>query len=178
MTGARSHEDPGLRATLEALHPSSFAWAMVCCRYDRQEAEEVLHTAYVKILEGRAVHAGRSAFKTWLFGVIRLTARERRRWLARVLRLLSRAVSVEVAEGPHPEQDILLGERERAVRRALRALSPNQCAVIELVMRHGLTLEQAAQTLEMRVGTARTHYARAKAKLFAHLKAGGHGYDE
>jgi len=39
--------------------------------------------SYLKILEGRARHAGGSAFKTWLFGVIRMTAREQRRraWL-------------------------------------------------------------------------------------------------
>ena len=68
---------------LEELHPASAGWALSCCRWDREEAEEVLQMTYLKILDGRARFDDRSSFKTWLFGVIRRTAAERRRsrWL-------------------------------------------------------------------------------------------------
>jgi len=40
----------------------------------------VLQDVYAKVLSGRAVLREQSTFKTWLFGVIRLTAMEHRRW--------------------------------------------------------------------------------------------------
>src|ERR1700737_868277 len=79
MTG-ESRVDHAERAQqLEALHPHSFGWAMACCDRRREEAEDVLHDAYVAVLDGQARFDGRSALKTWLFGVIRRTASARRR---------------------------------------------------------------------------------------------------
>src|SRR5881398_4109354 len=76
-----------LRAELEKLHSSSFGWALSCCARDRGEAEEVLQTVYLKILEGKARFRGEASLKTWLFAVIRKTATtEYRRKLLRTLR--------------------------------------------------------------------------------------------
>src|SRR5437016_2785519 len=69
-------EPRDLENELARVHPEGFAWAVRCCFGDRNEAEDVLHLAYVKVLEGRARFEGRSSFKTWLFGVIRRTALE------------------------------------------------------------------------------------------------------
>ena len=76
-----------LQRELEGLHPSSFGWAMCCCAHRRPEAEEVLQNVYVRALNGQARFDGRSSLRTWLFGVIRRTAREQRRreWLHAVL---------------------------------------------------------------------------------------------
>src|ERR1700752_5479051 len=63
-----------LKDELEKLHSASFGWALSCCRRDRTEAEEVLQTVYLKILEGKARFRGESSLKTWLFAVIRKTA--------------------------------------------------------------------------------------------------------
>src|SRR5438874_3179378 len=79
-----------LKDELERLHSASFGWALSCCRRDRTEAEEVLQTVYLKILEGKACYRGESSLKTWLFAVIRKTAAtEYRRRLLRTLRLTS-----------------------------------------------------------------------------------------
>src|SRR5881227_484789 len=78
-----------LQGELEKLHSASFGWALSCCRRDYAEAEEVLQTVYLKILEGKARFRGESSLKTWLFAVIRKTAAsEYRRKLLRGLRLL------------------------------------------------------------------------------------------
>src|SRR6185436_18271736 len=74
---------PILQREIAALHEASFGWALSCVGRDRPLAEEVLQEAYFRIIEGRARFDGRSALKTWLFGVIRMTAREHRRWRAR-----------------------------------------------------------------------------------------------
>ena len=64
-----------LRSQLESLHASSFAWAIACCG-DRDEAADVLQAAYEKVLSGTARVGGKSALKTWGFGVIQRTAQE------------------------------------------------------------------------------------------------------
>src|SRR2546426_689084 len=50
-----------LKAELETLHSASFGWALSCCRRDRGEAEDVLQTVYLKILEGKARFRGEAA---------------------------------------------------------------------------------------------------------------------
>src|SRR4030095_5461673 len=92
-----------LKAELERLHSASFGWALSCCRRDRTEAEEVLQTVYVKILEGKARFSGESSLKTWLFAVIRKTAAtEYRRRLLRSLRLT--AGPEELGEQPAAQE--------------------------------------------------------------------------
>lgn len=80
-------DDSQLRLALQRHHPESYGWAMCCCRRDAAQAEEVLQIAYLKVLEGKARFDGRSAFKTWLFAVVRRTAADQRRraMLRRVL---------------------------------------------------------------------------------------------
>lgn len=39
---------------LGRLHPASFGWALWSCDHRQEEAEEVLQTAYLKVLEGTA----------------------------------------------------------------------------------------------------------------------------
>lgn len=168
------HDAHILRSELQTLHASSFGWALACCRHDAREAEDVLHMAYLKVLDGRARFDGRSSFKTWLFGVIRMTAYEQRRrartWLARIGDGLP-----EQTEAGDLRDDVELSERAAAVRQALQALPDRQRQVVELVFRHGLSVEEAAQAMGVGTGSARTHYARGKARLRQRLEAAGFG---
>lgn len=147
---------------IEALHPASFSWAMACCRYRRQEAEDVLQESYLKVIDGRARFDGRSGLKTWLFSVIRRTAADRaRRAFARDL-LAARWLATDV-----PAAEPATGDDERAASAvaALRGLSRRQREVLELVFYHHLTVEEAAWTMGVAVGTARIHYHRGKKRL-------------
>src|SRR5467141_2089813 len=83
----RAMDDVELRLQLERVHADCFGWAMSCCGRDRDDAEEVLQTVYLTVLDGRARYDGRSTFRTWLFGVIRRTAASERRkmWLRGLL---------------------------------------------------------------------------------------------
>src|SRR6266542_4976385 len=93
-----------IKAELERLHSTSFGWALSCCRRDRSEAEEVLQTVYLKILEGKALYRGESILKTWLFAVIRKTAiTEQRKHLLRTLKSIA-------ASKPRPERNSLVVE--------------------------------------------------------------------
>ena len=48
-------DDAALRAELERHHVESFGWALHCCGRRRDDAENVLQLAYLKVLSGRAV---------------------------------------------------------------------------------------------------------------------------
>lgn len=159
-----------LRAELAQGHLESHAWAVRCCAGDRVEAEDVLHRAYVKVLDGEAKFAGKSSFKTWLFGVIRRTAREQARqsWL-RVLRLERWWQTSEPNEGTAVTDD----ERVTQLRKTLVQLSKRQQEVLHLVFYQDLTIQEAAEVLAMPVGTARTHYERGKERLRQLLERAG-----
>ena len=164
-----------LEAELEREHPSAIAWALRCAGGGREEAEDALHTAYERILDGRAGFAGRSSFRTWLFGVIRRTAQEERRrgWL-RVERL-RRWFGRNSAGGPErvgaDDAGLDLERRETAGRlgEALARLSGRQRQLMHLVFYQDLSVQEAADVLGVPVGTARTHYERGKARLRAVL---------
>jgi RNA polymerase sigma-70 factor (ECF subfamily) len=157
---ARAH----VEAELERHHADCFAWAMACCGRDRNEAEDVLQTSYLKVLDGRAVFAARSSFKTWLFGVIRRTATEHRRW-----RALSRfrATSLIDQADPAPDPASELGRSESSLRllTALGTLPDRQRQLLHLVFYQDLTIAEAADVLGISIGTARTHYERGKQRL-------------
>ena len=163
-------ERADLERELERLHPGSFGWAVACCRYDTSEAEETLQACYLKVLEGRARYDGRSSVKTWLFGVIRHTAAERRRRSLFALSALSRLFLGETnALAPAPQQAVEDSERRSRLRSLLGALPPRQREVLELVFYQELTVDEAAGVMGVSVGSARVHYARGKRRLLASL---------
>ena len=152
---------------LARVHPEAFAWALAVSGWDRQEAEDVLQTVYLEILDGRARFAGASSFRTWLFAVIRRTASRRR--LSRLVsdNRLVRWLQARPVSSPadSTERPVLLGESSRVLTEALGRLSTRQRRVLELVFFLDLTVEEAAEVMRMPVGTARAHYARGKKRL-------------
>jgi RNA polymerase sigma-70 factor, ECF subfamily len=153
-------DDP--RKELESHHPAAWRWALACCGFHREEALEVLQDAYLKVIDGRARFAGASAFRTWLFGVVRNTAREHRRraWLARlgVVRSDDAAPATVVAE-------IAASQERRALEASLVELPARQRELVELVLGQELSIRDAAAVLGISAGTAARHYDRAKARL-------------
>jgi RNA polymerase sigma factor (sigma-70 family) len=149
-----------IEAELERLHGAGFAWALACCGRRREDAQDVLQTSYLKILDGRAQFAGRSSFKTFLFGVIRRTASEARRRNA--LRDILLGDWARQRESPAPET---APEERLTLEKALAKLSRRQRQVLALVFSMGLTVEEAAATLSISTGSARVHYDRGKRRL-------------
>ena len=160
-------EGADIRAELVRHHAESFGWALHCCARDRAEAEDVLQTAYLKVLEGRARYDGQAAFKTWLFSVIRRTAADmrRRHWLRRIgLARYAEEVEVQSASPDIPEApaDSVAASLFSS---ALSRLPARQREVLHLVFYQNMSIREAAGVMGVGLGSARTHYERGKARL-------------
>jgi len=165
-----------LERELGQLHSESWGWALACCGRDRDLAEEVLQSAYLRIISRRATFNGDSSLRTWVFGVIRWTARTelRRRlfWIRRHTDSEGANEVVDMSRGP----DVIAerSEEREALIHALESLSRRQREVLQLVFYHDMTIEEAARVMKVSLGSARTHYDRGKKSLAQKL---GHGVD-
>lgn len=161
-----------LRANLEAYHNESFGWALSCCAHNRSEAEGVLQSVYLKVLEGKARFDGKATFRTWLFAVIRRTvADERRRHWLRGFGLTKYFDRSEPAtQSDTPDEAVFRSEVQQLFRRALAELPARQREVLQLVFYHDLSLAEAAEVIGVSLGSARTHYDRGKQRLRVLMK--------
>jgi len=156
-----------LKAELETLHSASFGWALQCCRRDRAEAEEVLQTVYLKILEGKACFRGEASLKTWLFAVIRKTAiGEHRKNLLRKLRWSdSSEQATLISPQERPGVTFEKSETRALFQNALKSLPRRQREALHLVFYQDLSLSEAAEVMCISIGSARQHYDRGKKRL-------------
>jgi RNA polymerase sigma factor (sigma-70 family) len=160
---------------LEALHLESLGWARSCCRQDAEEAENVLQSVYLKIVERRALFDGRSTLRTWLFAVIRRTAAEgrRRRLLQRLALGRQQQRAAAPAAAASPERAAYLGEVRTSFRTLVARLPRRQSEVLQLVFYHDLSLAEAAKVMAVSLGSVRTHYERGKRRLRAAMAEAG-----
>ena len=163
-----------LKTELEALHQASFGWALNCCRHSRVEAEEVLQTVYLKILQGKATYRGESKLRTWLFAVIRKTAVSERR--KRVLRSLITINNTDNKPCSQPELELERSEMQQRFQQALARLPARQRETLHLVFYQDLSLSEAAQVMDISIGSARRHYERGKKHLREDLDRDGVDY--
>jgi RNA polymerase sigma factor (sigma-70 family) len=164
-----------LKAELEKLHPASFGWAMSCCARNRADAEEVLQAVYLKILQGKARYRHEANLRTWLFAVIRKTAiSERRKQLLRTRRFIASAGST--AGNNKLEVEYERSEMQQRFQQALGQLPARQRETLHLVFYQDLSLSQAAEVMNISVGSARRHYERGKKRLREMLDREGVDY--
>ncbi|HEX6717349.1 MAG TPA: RNA polymerase sigma factor [Pyrinomonadaceae bacterium] len=166
-------EIPELKAELERLHPASFGWALSCCRNNHADAEEVLQTVYLKILQGKARFRNEASLQTWLFAVIRKTAISERR--KQFLRTLT-SISDSRVEFQQPEIELERSEMQRRFQQSLACLPARQRETLHLVFYQELSLSEAAQVMNISIGSARRHYERGKKRLREALDREGVDY--
>ena len=156
-----------LRAQLERYHHEGYGWALGCCSRDPSEAESVLQTVYLKILEGKARFDGKSTFKTWLFAVIRKTAidERRQRFFQRLWLADHGEVAAPTAVAERADDALYRSELQALFRAALAELPARQREALQLVFYHDLSIQEAAGVMGVSIGSARTHYERGKKRL-------------
>lgn len=152
-----------LERSLATLHSDSFGWASRCCNDDLNAAEEVLQNTYLKILEGKAKFHQRSTFKTWLFAVIRFTAIDFLKKQPTNLKYFKEYNETLISTAPNIQSESI--EQQFILKPYLHQLSPQQAQILHLVFYQDCSIKQAAEVMEIQIGTARTHYKRGKAQL-------------
>lgn len=168
---------------LRQLHEEAWRWAALQTGAVGDDADEVMQMVYEQVIDGRARYRGDAALRTWLFSVIRNTAARlrRRRWLdwQRVQHYVTLSSSDAEYAGAAGTGAIETGAIEAGsieidtagLEAGLKQLSPRQRDLIYLCVYREFTIEQAARILGVGIGSARTHYQRAKVMLRRHLES-------
>lgn len=153
--------------TIVARHGPALTRYALRATPDRGEAEDLVQEALVAAWTSLDRFDGRSALRTWLFGILvhKVQSSRRRR----------RAVPVtdEVLDGPDgsdPARDASALQLREALERALRALPERQRSVWVLVEVEGLSQAEVAEVLHTTPDTVRGQLFRARRALAEGMK--------
>ena len=175
-TGLVKRMAAGDEAALQALYVTHgrrlFAYAFRLTQ-NRALAEEVLQDSLLAAWQGARGFRGDGRVLAWLLGIVHRQALNatRRKHLASTS--LEGAEEVGVIPAVPAEDPATALDRARVLAGALRALSADHRAVLELVFYQGLALAEAAQVCSCPVGTIKSRLSYAKAHLRRTLEQAG-----
>jgi RNA polymerase sigma-70 factor, ECF subfamily len=157
----------GDHGALEALyrrHGQAVLAQLVLVIGDRTLSEEILQDTMLAVWDGAGGFRGESTVRSWLIAIARRKARDRLR--RRRLRSVDETCLAESpAAEPGPEQ-LALGRAEAAAVAALVGeLSDTHREVLGLVFGAGMTLTEAAEVLDVPLGTVKSRLYAARAAL-------------
>jgi RNA polymerase sigma-70 factor (ECF subfamily) len=148
------------------------AWSIL---KSRPEAEDVLQSAYAKALTAIGTFEGRSALTTWLTRITinealarkRVQDRRRKHLEAEGVQVLEhyREQLAKGSQAPSPEAEAAREQLRRILERAIGGLPENFRTVFVLHEIEGLSIDDAAQALDIPTGTVKTRLMRARRKL-------------
>lgn len=156
-------QNSDIKSNLEQHHKDCYGWALHCCNQEEEMAREILQNAYLKMLERQHTFKGKSEFRTWAFTIIKNTATDAQRKRKREMRIIP--PENNVPDRGYQETFETAFEQERTkvfFEKALSQLSDRQQQILQLVFYHDLSLNQAAEILQISPGSVRKHYDRAK----------------
>jgi RNA polymerase sigma-70 factor (ECF subfamily) len=134
---------------------------------DREDAADLTQEVFLRVYRHLGKFNGRSTLKTWIYRVALNHCRSklgRRRLPARPLDAGDGRIDpIDPARGP--EARALAGDAGRRVTAALAALPPAFREAVVLRDLEGLTYEEIAEVLGMRIGTVRSRIARGRDAL-------------
>jgi len=161
---AMPHKDAILRLTQRILR-------------NREDAEDVVQTAFLDALRHLDSFQGRSRFSSWLTRIalnaafMRLRT-ERRKNEASLDEIIDRetAARFEVVEG-RPKQECSFKEARILLAKAIDRLGPLYGEVLHMFHMQELPAKEAARILGVPVGTVKARLHRARSRLSRHLQS-------
>ena len=139
-------------------------WRFVASLVDTGAADDLTQETYLRAFRALPAFEGRATARTWLFGIARRTCADHIRSTVRRRRLLARTAELGTLEPAHEDPSGSVGATE-----LLRRLSTGQREAFVLTQVLGLSYDEAAQSLDVPIGTIRSRVARARAELVAAL---------
>jgi RNA polymerase sigma factor (sigma-70 family) len=134
---------------------------------DASDAEEAAQDGFVKAYRALGRFRPGAPFRPWLLQIVANEARNRRRSAGRRANLALRAAE-EVRPGdavPSPEAALISDEQRAELLDAVNGLREEERLVVSCRFFLGLSEEETAQALDVKLGTVKSRTARALAHL-------------
>jgi RNA polymerase sigma factor (sigma-70 family) len=144
----------------------AFRTAFLIAR-DPSDAEEAAQDGFVKAYRALGRFRRGAPFRPWLLQIVANEARNRRRSAGRRANLALRLAD-EVRPGdavPSPEAALLSDERRAELLAAVEGLREEERLVVSCRFLLGLSEDETAQTLGLKLGTVKSRTSRALAQL-------------
>jgi RNA polymerase sigma-70 factor (ECF subfamily) len=130
---------------------------------DPATAEDVTQNTLVTAWRTARTFRAEGRLIAWLLGIVHHTAMKSLRGNTRYLDEV--AEETIRADQPTPEEQAQVRDESRWVRQGMQSLSPEHRAVLDLVFYQGLSLNEAAQVLNIPVGTVKSRLSYARDHL-------------
>jgi len=134
---------------------------------ERPVAEDLLQDVFIAVWKGADRFRGRAKVKTYIF---RIAHNQAVSWLRKNNRGKLKYEQVEVPEPAGPEIQSQAAWNRLQVQEALKELSTNHRAVVELSFVNGLSYAEISQVLDCPVGTVKSRMSYALQRLERLLK--------
>jgi len=139
---------------------------------ERVLAEEIVQDTMLAVWRGAGSFRGESSVRSWAIAIARRQTRDRLR--RQRLRVVDDAfLADQPGPGPGPEVMALDRAELAEVRGAIRELVPAHREVLGLAFGSGLNLREAADVLEIPVGTVKSRLTAARTALNGILEQKG-----
>lgn len=152
----------------------AYSFALGLCG-NPEDAKELVHEAFAKAMDRIGSHDASQPFEGWFLTILKHVYLDgKKRHERRFGQSLDAPIDAEgltvadaVADGREAPalETMLMEERRRLVRRAMKALNPDQRAVLLMIDLDGLGYVETAQVLGCPLNTVRSRIVRARAAL-------------
>lgn len=130
---------------------------------DPATAEDVTQTTLVTAWRTARTFRAEGRLIAWLLSIVHHTAMKSLRGTTRYLDDVAEETVSE--DQPSPEEQAQVKDERRWVRQGIQSLSPEHRAVLELVFYQELSLNEAAQVLNIPLGTVKSRLSYARTHL-------------
>jgi RNA polymerase sigma factor (sigma-70 family) len=130
----------------------------------REDADDIAQETFLAAWSHARSFRGTSSVRSWLFAIAWRKAKDAQRWWFR--RRRRDTAYMEMGGAAHAPSD----ETRMALASALAALTLDQQASVMLCLAHGFTHAEAAEALDIPLGTVKSHVTRGREKLRAILE--------
>ena len=145
-----------------------YAVALRMCG-NREDAQDSLQDAMLRIYKALGSFKGQSSFATWAYRITMNTCLDNlRRKKVRQAQSLDALLDIgwsPADEDASPEQHADNAERRRALSRAIQLLPEDMRSAVVLRDVQGYSYEEIAEILEANVGTVKSRISRGREKL-------------
>ncbi len=159
LLAARDGDRPALARWIRAAQPDVWRWAAAAVGPDR--ADDLTQDVLLRAMRALPSFRGDASARTWVLAIARraLADELRQRYRRDALRERLRGLRPDTGADP---AELLEG---RPLEDAVRSLDPDRRDAFVLTQLLGLRYDEAAEALDVPVGTVRSRVARARMQL-------------